>query len=68
LRWFFYAFPGTKLASVNGKGIKTPTTEGGQVFRGFEAPPGTGSPDEGKGNPAIFCVDESSNLEVVVGA
>jgi hypothetical protein len=38
-RWFFYAFSGTKLASVNGKGIKTPTTEGGMVFRGFEAPP-----------------------------
>jgi hypothetical protein len=35
----FLCLFGTKLASVTGKGIKTPATEGGQVFRGFEAPP-----------------------------
>lgn len=37
MRWFFYAVSESKLASKSAKSYKTPTTEGGLVFRGFEA-------------------------------
>jgi hypothetical protein len=33
------------------KGIKTQSTEGGLVFRGFEATPARDHPTEGEGNP-----------------